>query len=58
LQVYQQAQQLVVEEAPVAFLYQPLNDVLVHSWVQGLQASGIDNWPGDLNPAGFSIAAH
>jgi ABC-type oligopeptide transport system substrate-binding subunit len=58
LQVYQQAQQLVVEEAPVAFLYQPLNAVLVHSWVSGLQASGMDNWPGDLNPAGISVAAH
>ena len=58
LQVYQQAQQLVVEEAPVAFLYQPLDEVLVHSWVQGVQASGMDNWPGDLNPAGISIAPH
>lgn len=48
LEYYAQAQQLLVEEAPVAFLYQPQVLALRSATLSGFVATGLDDWPGDL----------
>ena len=48
--LYDQAQSLVVEQAPVAFLAQPLRNYFLKPWVQGITRTAVDSaWmPGDL----------
>jgi oligopeptide transport system substrate-binding protein len=58
LQLYAQAQQILVQDAPVAFLDQPLAWNLVQPYVQGATYTSLDDWPGDLFAAEISIAAH
>jgi oligopeptide transport system substrate-binding protein len=58
LQLYAQAQQILVQDAPVAFLYQPLAWNLVQPYVQGAIYTSVDDWPGDLYASEISIAAH
>jgi oligopeptide transport system substrate-binding protein len=58
LQLYLQAQQLLVEAAPVAFLYQPLAWNLKRPSVEGVTYTALDDWPGDLYAAQISIASH
>jgi len=57
-QEYQQAQQMLVGDAPVAFLAQPVSWHLVRPYVRGVSTSPVDEWPGALDPAGISIAPH
>jgi oligopeptide transport system substrate-binding protein len=57
LQLYGQAQQLLVEDAPVAFLYQPEAWNLKQPQVQGVTYTALDDWPGDLFASEISIAA-
>jgi oligopeptide transport system substrate-binding protein len=57
-QEYQQAQQMLVDDAPVAFLAQSVSWYLVRPYVRGIVASPVDEWPGALDPAGISIAPH
>jgi oligopeptide transport system substrate-binding protein len=57
-QEYQQAQQMLVGDAPVAFLAQTVNWHLVRQYVRGITASAVDEWPGALNPTEISIAPH
>ena len=57
-QEYQQAQQMLVGDAPVAFLAQTVNWHLVRQYVRGVTASPVDEWPGALNPTEISIAPH
>jgi oligopeptide transport system substrate-binding protein len=57
-QLYAQAQQLMVQQAPVAFLYQPLLDVLHEPWVDGMTVTGMDSWPGDSNPGALAVTPH
>jgi oligopeptide transport system substrate-binding protein len=57
-QLYAQAQQLLAEEAPVAFLYQPLSWNLKQPYVDGTTYTALDDWPGDLYAADISIAPH
>jgi oligopeptide transport system substrate-binding protein len=57
-QEYQQAQQMLVGDAPVAFLAQTVNWHLVRQYVRGITASPVDEWPGALNPTEISIAPH
>jgi oligopeptide transport system substrate-binding protein len=57
-QLYLQAQQLLVEQTPVAFLYQPLSLGLRQPYVQGATYTALDDWPGDLYAASISIAGH
>jgi len=56
LQLYAQAQQLLAQEAPVAFLYQPEAWNLKQPQVQGATYTALDDWPGDLFAADLSIA--
>jgi len=58
LQLYAQAQQLLAEQAPVAFLYQPLAWDLKQPYVEGATYTALDDWPGDLYAAGISIGSH
>ena len=57
-QEYQQAQQMLVDDAPVAFLAQSVSWYLVRPYVRGIATSPVDEWPGALDPAGISIAPH
>ena len=57
-QEYQQAQQMLVGDAPVAFLAQTVNWHLLRQYVRGITASPVDEWPGALNPTEISIAPH
>jgi len=55
---YQQAQQMLVGDAPVAFLAQEVRWYLVRPYVRGLTTSSVDEWPGALNPFSIYIAQH
>jgi oligopeptide transport system substrate-binding protein len=57
-QEYQQAQQMLVGDAPVAFLAQSVSWHLVRPYVRGVTTSAADEWPGALNPTLISIAPH
>jgi oligopeptide transport system substrate-binding protein len=57
-QEYQQAQQMLVDDAPVAFLAQSVSWHLVRSYVRGVTGSPVDEWPGALDPLHISIAPH
>ena len=57
-QEYQQAQQMLVGDAPVAFLAQSVSWYLLRSYVRGVVTSPVDEWPGALSPAQISIAPH
>ena len=58
LQLYAQAQQLLAEDAPVAFLYQPEAWNLAQPYVRGLTYTALDDWPGDLFAAEIVLVAH
>jgi oligopeptide transport system substrate-binding protein len=57
-QEYQQAQQMLVGDAPVAFLAQSVSWHLVRPYVRGIATSQVDEWPGALDPTRISIAPH
>jgi oligopeptide transport system substrate-binding protein len=57
-QEYQQAQQMLVDDAPVAFLAQPVSWYLVRPYVRGVTESPVEEWPGALDPTQISIAPH
>jgi oligopeptide transport system substrate-binding protein len=57
-QEYLQAQSMLVNEAPVAFLAQTVSWYLVQPYVRGVATSPLDEWPGALTPATLSIAPH
>jgi oligopeptide transport system substrate-binding protein len=57
-QEYQQAQQMLVDDAPVAFLAQSVSWHLVRSYVREITTSPVDEWPGALDPLHISIAPH
>jgi len=57
-QEYQQAQQMLVDDAPVAFLAQSVSWHLLRPYVRGVTASPVDEWPGALDPTRISIAPH
>jgi oligopeptide transport system substrate-binding protein len=55
-QEYQQAQSMLVGDAPVAFLAQSVGWNLMRSYVRGVTATSVDEWPGALFPAQIYIA--
>ncbi len=57
-QEYEQAQQMLVDDAPVAFLAQSVSWHLVRPYIRGVMASPVDEWPGALDPTRISIAPH
>jgi ABC-type oligopeptide transport system substrate-binding subunit len=57
-QEYKQAQSMLVNDAPAAFLAQSVSWYLVRPYVHGVTTSSVDEWPGVLFPAQIYIAAH
>ena len=57
-QEYLQAQSMLVNEAPVAFLAQTVSWYLVQPYVRGIVTSPLDEWPGAIEPTRLSIAPH
>ncbi len=57
-QEYLQAQTMLVEGAPVAFLAQTTSWYLVEPYVRGVATSPVDEWPGALGPGQMWIAPH
>ena len=57
-QEYQQAQQMLVGDAPVAFLAQSVSWFLMRPYVRGGTTSPVDDWPGELFATQISIAPH
>jgi oligopeptide transport system substrate-binding protein len=57
-QEYKQAQSMLANDVPVAFLAQPMSWYLVRPYVRGVTTSPVDEWPGALFPAQIYIAAH
>lgn len=55
-QEYQQAQQMLVGDAPVAFLAQTVNWNLLKPFVRGVTSTSVDEWPGALFPAQIYVA--
>ena len=55
-QEYQQAQSMLVGDAPVAFLAQSTSWNLVRPYVRGVTATSVDEWPGALFPTQIYIA--
>jgi oligopeptide transport system substrate-binding protein len=49
--LYQQAQDLLLDDAPVAFMYNTKNHYLVKPWVMGVEPTPQDGlFPGDVDP--------
>jgi oligopeptide transport system substrate-binding protein len=57
-QEYLQAQTMLVDDAPVAFLAQTVSWYLVQPYVRGVVSSPVDEWPGALQPGAISISPH
>jgi len=57
-QEYKQAQKMLVNDGPVAFLAQPVSWNLVKPWVNGVTTTPIDEWPGALFPSQIYMATH
>jgi oligopeptide transport system substrate-binding protein len=57
-QEYKQAQSMLVNDVPAAFLAQAVSWYLVRPYVRGVTTSSVDEWPGALFPAQIYIAAH
>jgi oligopeptide transport system substrate-binding protein len=55
-QEYQQAQAMLVADAPVAFLAQTVSWHLVKPYVKSITPTSIDEWPGALFPASIFIS--
>jgi len=57
-QEYQQAQQMLIGDAPVVFLAQTVSWNLVRPYVGGVTTTSIDEWPGALFPAQIFLSPH
>ncbi len=57
-QEYLQAQTMLVNDAPLAFLAQTESWYLVQPYVRGVVTSPVDEWPGATAPGQLSIAPH
>ncbi|HVH63231.1 MAG TPA: peptide ABC transporter substrate-binding protein [Candidatus Dormibacteraeota bacterium] len=57
-QEYLQAQTMLVDDVPVAFLAQSVSWDLVEPYVRGVVTSPVDEWPGALAPSQLSIVPH
>jgi oligopeptide transport system substrate-binding protein len=59
MDLYQQAQDLLVGGGYVAFMWNDVNAYLVKPWVQGVTATAMDaDWPGAIVPTSITIADH
>lgn len=60
LQLYDQAQEILVREAPVVFLAQPVRRFFAKPWLRGITRTRMDNaWlPGSIHSEKLAIAQH
>ena len=55
-ELYQQAQDLFMDDAAVAMMYNTINHYLVKPWVKGIKTTPQDSaWPGDIDPINITI---
>ncbi len=54
-ELYQQAQDKLVDDNPVAFFWNNVNAYMVKPWVKGYQTTPQDAWPGDVAPGSIDI---
>ena len=57
-QEYGQAQKMLVNDTPVAFLAQPVTWNLVRPYVHGVATTPVGEWPGAMSPEQIYIGAH
>lgn len=57
-QLYNQAEQLLVQESPVAFLVQRHPAALIKPYVRSVRTAAVDEWPGATYSSLLYIAAH
>ncbi|HEV2216110.1 MAG TPA: peptide ABC transporter substrate-binding protein [Candidatus Dormibacteraeota bacterium] len=55
---YSQAQRMLLNDSPAAFLAQSVSWYLVQPYVKGLAATSVGEWPGELFPNAIYIAGH
>lgn len=54
--LYQQAQDILIDSAPGAMMWNNVNTYLVKPWVTGIETTPQDpGWPGAINPIGVDI---
>jgi oligopeptide transport system substrate-binding protein len=54
--LYQEAQDLLVDDTPVVFMWNNVNSFLVKPWVKGITTTPQDSvWPGSINPVQIDI---
>ncbi|NJN53896.1 MAG: hypothetical protein HC804_03545 [Anaerolineae bacterium] len=54
--LYQQAQDMLVQSSPGAFMWNNVNSYLVKPWVKGIETTPTDsNYPGQINPIVIDI---
>jgi oligopeptide transport system substrate-binding protein len=54
--LYQQAQDVLLDSIPGAFVWNSINSWMVKPWVKGIQTTPQDSdWPGSINPEGITI---
>jgi oligopeptide transport system substrate-binding protein len=58
MELYRQAQDVLLDSVPAAFMTNTINHYLVKPWVKGITTTPQDAaWPGDINPIGIDIDA-
>jgi ABC-type transport system substrate-binding protein len=56
MELYAKAQDMLVSDAPVAFMWNDLNTFMVKPWVKGYKTTPQDRrFPGDNNPLNLDI---
>ncbi len=56
MELYAQAQDLITNQSPVAFMYNTVNSYMVKPWVKGIKPTPQDaGWPGDVDPTAIDI---
>lgn len=59
MELYAQAQDMLVGGGYVAFMYNNVNTYLVKPWVQGITSTPMDsNWPGEWAPTTITVEPH
>jgi ABC-type transport system substrate-binding protein len=54
--IYAEAQTMLTDGAPVAFMWNNVNSYLVKPWVKGVVQTPQDaGWPGDVAPLAITI---
>jgi oligopeptide transport system substrate-binding protein len=56
MQLYDEAQKMLVDDVVNAFLFNGVNSYLIKPWVKGVQTTGMDaGWPGQMDPLTITI---